>query len=63
MEQIHGDLCFLYFVDSLAEEDRASLYVIKFINSQNFNGLPSHRINMKIGVLIILLGNLYFSIR
>jgi hypothetical protein len=39
-------------------EDTALTFPAEFLNTLNFNGLPPHKLELKIGATIILLRNL-----
>lgn len=43
---------------SVCEEDQDILYPIEFLNSLNFNGLPKHELQLKVGAPIMLLRNI-----
>ncbi len=40
-----------------------SLYLVEFINTLRFSGIANHELQLKVGVLILLLRNLHQSIR
>jgi hypothetical protein len=39
-----------------------SLYLVEFLNTLQFNGITNHKLELKVGVLILLLCNLNQSI-
>jgi ATP-dependent DNA helicase PIF1 len=44
--------------DSIEDEEQSHLFPVEFLNSLTPNGLPSHKLSLKVGVPIILLRNL-----
>ena len=44
-------------VDDVAESDQRTLYPQEYLNSLNLSGLPPHKLNLKIGIPIMLLRN------
>lgn len=63
LEKIPGDLHELYSADSICPttnnlEEMQIMYPIEFLNTLRFSGIPNHKLELKVGVPIILLRNL-----
>ena len=58
MEELPGETITLRSVDSVADDNNATLYSPEFLNSLNISGLPPHKMNLKNGAPIMLLRNL-----
>ena len=56
MDSIPGEMVSYYSCDEVANE--AALYPVDFLNQLNISGLPPHRLNLKIGAVVMLLRNL-----
>ncbi|CAF1060263.1 unnamed protein product [Brachionus calyciflorus] len=46
-----------YSVDSVLNDAHTALYPLEFLNTINLSGMPPHKLNLKIGMPIILLRN------
>ena len=53
-----GDIIEQISIDSNGEADDAIKFPVEFLNSINLPGIPSHKLELKIGCPIILLRNI-----
>ena len=63
LKKIPGDLHELYSADNICPttnnlEEMQIMYPIEFLNTLCFSGIPNHKLELKVGVPIILLCNL-----
>ena len=58
LNKISGDSTTYMPVDTVMLEEQCTTYPIEFLNSIDLSGVPSHKIELKIGVPIILMRNL-----
>lgn len=58
MSQITGDMVVYASITTVMNQDKATNYLIEFLNSLSANGLSAHQILLKLGVPIMLLCNL-----
>lgn len=47
-----------YSVDSILDDEQAVQYPTEFLNSLQLSGMPTHKLNVKVGCPIMLLWNL-----
>ena len=55
MDIFPGDTVTCLSVDTVGEVDQQALYPVEYLNSLNLSGLQPHRLNIKVGVPIMLL--------
>ncbi|GJS55983.1 ATP-dependent DNA helicase PIF1-like protein, partial [Tanacetum coccineum] len=63
LEKVPGELHELYSADSICQttnnlEEMQIMYPMEFLNTLHFSGIPNHKLELKVGVPIILLRNL-----
>jgi hypothetical protein len=60
LTRLQGDLITYFSADSLDDESNADRqnYPIEFLNELTPSGMPNHKLNLKIGCIILLLRNL-----
>ncbi|GKE14874.1 ATP-dependent DNA helicase PIF1-like protein [Tanacetum coccineum] len=63
LEKVPGELYELYSADSICQttnnlEEMQIMYPTEFLNTLRFSGIPNHKLELKVGVPIILLRNL-----
>ncbi|XP_018788418.1 PREDICTED: uncharacterized protein LOC108968698, partial [Bactrocera latifrons] len=58
LTQIPGEVVTYKSIDSITNPDDVVNYPIEFLNSLNLPGLPPHRLQLKVGAVIIMLRNI-----
>lgn len=58
LSEIEGNEVVYTSINTVVEQDDATHYPVKFLNSLSASGLPAHTIKLKVGVPIMLLRNL-----
>ena len=61
-EKIEGEAVVYTSADSIDDDDNAHLFPTEFLNSLTPNGLPAHKLTLKVGMPIVLLRNLNSTI-
>lgn len=67
VENLHGDYVSYFSVDSAeefggTEADLNNAFLTEYLNSINIAGMPSHELNLKVGVVVMLMRNLNQSL-
>lgn len=55
---MEGDIVEYLSVDNVMDTEQVTSYPIKFLNSLEVSGVPSHKLRLKVGVPILLMRNL-----
>ncbi|KAL0902327.1 hypothetical protein ABMA27_000223 [Loxostege sticticalis] len=58
LEQVPGDMRTYMSIDTAMATDDAATYPVEFLNSLDLSGVPSHTLELKVGVPVILMRNL-----
>lgn len=58
MSDVEGDIVEYLSVDNVMGTEQVTSYPIKFLNSLELSGLPSHKLRLKVGVPVLLMRNL-----
>lgn len=58
LSKISGECTTYSSVDSVIDENHSTTYPIEFLNSIELSGVPPHKLELKVGVPIILMRNL-----
>lgn len=58
LEQIPGEAVTYTSIDTLIDSDDSTSYPVEFLNSLELSGVPSHKLQLKVGVPVLLMRNL-----
>ncbi|XP_054269201.1 ATP-dependent DNA helicase PIF1-like [Macrosteles quadrilineatus] len=58
MNIIHGEVKSYLSIDSITEEEQALHYPVEFLNTLELPGIPPHKLELQLGIPVILLRNL-----
>ncbi|GBN56423.1 hypothetical protein AVEN_166070-1 [Araneus ventricosus] len=58
MSQVEGSITEYLSVDTVMDNEQVTSYPVEFLNSLEMSGVPSHKLRLKIGVLVLSMRNL-----